>query len=353
MPIQVIESRDPITNLIRLETSSVFELLFSLNALYHPRTRAEWVEVARASLPPEFLRALDAVYKPYQEGFLFYELAIDTPDQNDVAGFFDYVRALDPAEFVFYLVGRIVTVEDIARTDFDPKRLADLLQSTPYDVECGCFDTPFDAILADVPAFRDRLVDLWQWYWDVYFHTQIAMLRPHWEMALNDKQAIFEREGGIALYEHVTGRPELKPPLPPDYPVEEIVFIPIYFNPTPVVIFYGYGNITVVFDSERTQERLAQIEQGKDHALAILKALGDSSRLDIVRQIARREGMINGKQIAAKLKLSASAVSRHLGQLKEAGVITEETRDNRAITYYVQWDALKTLPDLLTDYLRH
>ncbi len=353
MPIQVIETTDPITHMIRFETSPVFEMLFSLHLFYHPGLRAEWAENARAALSQDFLRELDAVYKPYDGGFLFFELAIDYPDQSDVPGFIDHVRVMDPARFVFYLVGRIVPIEAIEQTAFDHAALAKLLENVPYDVHCQCLETPLHDILADVPAFQAQLADLWAWYWDEFFSGQVESLRPHWEGALNDKNAVLAREGGMALYQHVTGKDKLVPPLPADYPVEEVVFIPVYLIPTNVYVFYGYGNITIVFDSERTQERIAAIEQGKERALAALKALGDNSRLDIVRQIAHHEGMINGKRIAAKLNLSASAVSRHLGQLKDAGVIVEEAQDNRAITYRVQWDTIKDLPSLLIDYLQH
>ncbi|NDJ76684.1 MAG: helix-turn-helix transcriptional regulator, partial [Chloroflexi bacterium] len=65
------------------------------------------------------------------------------------------------------------------------------------------------------------------------------------------------------------------------------------------------------------------------------------------------QGQMHGKKIAAKLELSASAVSRHLGQLKDAGLITEETHDNRTITYRLQWGLVAALPDLLGDYLYH
>ncbi len=46
-------------------------------------------------------------------------------------------------------------------------------------------------------------------------------------------------------------------------------------------------------------------------------------------------------------------MSRHLTQLREAGVIVEETRDNRTITYRLQREALTSLPDRLLDFLYH
>ena len=62
---------------------------------------------------------------------------------------------------------------------------------------------------------------------------------------------------------------------------------------------------------------------------------------------------MNGKAIAKKLNLSAPTVSRHLGQLKEAGIISEESADNRTITYTLQREAIFDLPDTLMDYLWH
>jgi hypothetical protein len=63
---------------------------------------------------------------------------------------------------------------------------------------------------------------------------------------LEDKQNVLARSGGQTLYEHVTGKSHLIPALPPDHPVTEVVFVPIYLIPSPVYMFYGYGNITVL-----------------------------------------------------------------------------------------------------------
>lgn len=353
MPLQVIESTDPLANLIRFETSTVFEMLISLNILLTPERRPDWCAQARAALAPDWLAELEAVYGPYWNGFFFFELALDYPDHHDVPGFIQHVRTMSPERFVFYLVGRLVPPEVIAATGMEVEKLSAALDATPYEQGCICRAVPMETILADVPGFQARLTDLWQRYWEEFFHAQVPLLRTHWEHGLQDKQALLARLGGMGLFEHVTGRSELLPPLPPDHPVREVVFIPIFLAGSPVYMFYGYGNITVLFDSERTEARMAQIAQNKERALEVLKALSDSSRLDILRLIAQQEGRMNGKRLAAKLNLSPSAVSRHLTQLREAGVIVEETRDNRTITYRLQREALTSLPDRLLDFLYH
>lgn len=354
MPFQVIESTDPIAQLIRFETSLVYEMIFSLQALLKPGARTEWTTETRAILPADLLAELEDVYGPYFNGGLFFELGVDYPNPNDVPGFIHYVREMDPASFIFYFVGRIITREEILQAGFEAQALLDTLLASPYGSTCWCTEVPFESLLADVPAFQNRLADLWQGYWNVYFHKQLAHLRPHWDRALGDKIAVLDRLGGMGLYEHVTGKNELVAPLPADRPVTEIVFIPSFLMPSPVFMFYGYGNITILFDSERTESRRTEIQQHKDLVLNTLKALGDSSRLDILQLVALHGEKMSGKLIAQKLKLSASAVSRHLAQLKEAGVIVEETAaDNRTITYRLQRDVITTLPDRLLDFLYH
>lgn len=351
MPLEMIESTDPFAALIRFEISPVFELILSQHLLLKTKRRADWAQAARKALPAALQQELNAVYGPYMDGFFFFELGVACRDHNDVPGFIADVRAMDPVEFVFYLTGRTVTLEALRATRLEPAAVRAALAASPYGAMCLCHEVPFDAILADVPAFQRRLTDLWQWYWEVFFREETVTLRPHWEAAVADKQAVLAREGGLGLFEHITGKRQLPPPLPAEIPVREIVFVPTYLSNSSVFMFYGYGNVTVLFDSERTQARSVEIALGKERALALLKALGDSSRLDLLRVIAQHEGRLNGKKIAEHLNLSASAVSRHLAQLKDAGVILEETGENRAVTYRLQWDALTELPDLLREFL--
>ncbi len=353
MPLQVIEMTDPLTNLIRFRTSPVYELMLSLSVMLHPMRRdSAWVARAREALEPEFWAELAAVYEPYGKGGLFFEMAIDYPDHEDVEGFFEYVRALDPVHFVFYLTGRVVPVERLAATRLEPAAVwaaLDEVKELCYWLYQG--DISLEPILADVPAFQERLTALWRRYWNTFFRDEIDALRPHWERAIRDKASILSRAGGQGLFEYVLGKSELPPPLPPDHPITSIVFIPIYLIPSPVYMFYGYGNVTVLFDSERTEARRTEIERGKEQALTVLKALSDGSRLDILRLIARHEAEMHGKKIAAKLNLSASAVSRHLSQLRDAGLIEEHMHEDRTITYRLQQSVIERLPNMLFEYL--
>lgn len=353
MPLEVIDATDPITEMVRFQSSPVYEMMLSLQTLRKPGARAEWTAAARAVLPPGLLRELDDLYEPYFNGALFFELAVDYADHDDVPGYIEYIRTMDPVTFIFYCMGRILRREEIAETGLDTDRLREKLRGSEYDTHWMYTHVPLEAILADVPAFQNRLADLWQWYWEDFFAGQIESLRPHWERALDDKSALLARLGGAGLLEHVTGKSEMLPPLPEEYPVTDIVYVPVYLMPSSVYMFYGYGNITVLFNSERTEARLAELERSKQQLVNVFKALSDGSRIDILRLIAHHGEQMHGKRIAHKLNLSPSAVSRHLAQLKEAGLIAEETHDNRTITYTVREDAINALPETLFDVLHH
>lgn len=62
-------------------------------------------------------------------------------------------------------------------------------------------------------------------------------------------------------------------------------------------------------------------------AAAIFKSLGDTTRLDIVRKLARDGKEVNGKEIVADcaiaLKLSQPTMSHHFQTLVTAGVLLE------------------------------
>jgi hypothetical protein len=130
------------------------------------------------------------------------------------------------------------------------------------------------SILADISGFRERLVHAWQAYWTAFFQHEIAGFEPQWTAGLQDKQSILEREGGRVLLEKVTGRSDLPPELPPGMPITSVTFTPVCLLQSRVYRFFGYGNVTILFDPHLPRAQAA-IEHAKDEALATLKALND------------------------------------------------------------------------------
>jgi ArsR family transcriptional regulator, arsenate/arsenite/antimonite-responsive transcriptional repressor len=57
--------------------------------------------------------------------------------------------------------------------------------------------------------------------------------------------------------------------------------------------------------------------------IAVLKALSDPTRLDIVRQLYREKSGAPCSEVCARTALSQPAVSHHMHKLVDAGVVDE------------------------------
>ena len=65
-------------------------------------------------------------------------------------------------------------------------------------------------------------------------------------------------------------------------------------------------------------------EAGEKAAVRRLKAMADEGRFKIMTLLAQGEAL-RGMDIAKRLKLAPSTVSHHMDQLRQAGLIHEET----------------------------
>jgi DNA-binding transcriptional ArsR family regulator len=354
MPLEVIDSTDPLARLIEFRRSAVYEMIISLRLLLDPtRTHRQWVVQTVADLTTEFMKELEVLYKPFMMGHQFLELGVDYPNHDDVKGFINYVRRMPPDKFVFYILGRVLPHKDLAATDLSKKAVMKLIQDQLDEHYAEtCYKMPLDFLLEDIPALQNRLTNLWEFYWDNALARQIPDLMPHWENAIQDRERVLNREGGEALMQSIVGRfRRLPPPLPANMPIEEVVIVPSYLLPSRAFIFYGYGNVTVLFDARLTEARVQEIESGKDTALTVLRALSDNTRLNILQVIARSHGQIHGQKIAKMLDLSPSVVSRHLTQLKDAGLLEEIPQEDRKIYYRIKDEVIVGLSDKLLDYI--
>jgi ubiquinone/menaquinone biosynthesis C-methylase UbiE/DNA-binding transcriptional ArsR family regulator len=84
-------------------------------------------------------------------------------------------------------------------------------------------------------------------------------------------------------------------------------------------------------------------------AAATLRLLGDETRLRLLRVLSREA--LNVSELTAILGLAQSGVSRHLGLLREAGLVAEE-RAGTFAWYRVAGDASEADPSALWHWLR-
>ncbi len=101
------------------------------------------------------------------------------------------------------------------------------------------------------------------------------------------------------------------------------------------------------FDNYRNMEIQSQSECSLDTIAAAFAALGQPSRLSIVRLLltAHPQGLPAG-EIQKELEISASTLSHHLDKLRQVGLVAS-AKDRQWIWYSVQSDKLKSLMDFL------
>ncbi len=80
---------------------------------------------------------------------------------------------------------------------------------------------------------------------------------------------------------------------------------------------------------------------------AVFRALGDPTRRKIVK-LLRKQALTSG-EIADRFPTSWATISRHLGVLKDAGLITAE-RNGNSIIYELNATVLQELVEHLIDW---
>lgn len=85
-----------------------------------------------------------------------------------------------------------------------------------------------------------------------------------------------------------------------------------------------------------------------DLDIEVIKALGDETRIEILKVIGKRE--MNASDIAVKCTLSRPTISHHMQILKRANVL-EARKEGKEIYYSVNMQTLKGLSQSLLGFI--
>ena len=339
MPIIQSDATDEFGSIIRFGHSEVWEFLISFEAACHSWLFQSWTLKVDKALGKDFLN----LYKGLNPIILrcSIEMAVDAPDRNDVSGFLDFVEDLSPEDYCFYAMGRVVPREEIrlplTSRIIDTHR--EWVETTGGKGKIASLEELYSR-LNDPAEQKEKLLGLWRDYYNNFYRHESLDFSFEYETKFREWEDVLNSKGGEALYQYIHQSNWMPPPYPPGQEYSSIDIIPLHFLPERQRTYYGYGNIVVLGSSQATPESKENLGLLRDDLVTQLKALGDPSRLDILRLVLENEFDMNGKRIAESLNISPSVVSRHLKQLKSAGIIEEKTTDNRNFTYRVNRDSV-------------
>lgn len=344
---------DNFRSMISFQTSSIYEMMLSLGALHSPNPRHErWARQLRPQLPQELLQDLDFLYSRFENGILLMELAADYSDHHDVSGFLAYVEAMSIPQFLFYVLGRLAPPEEMA--GLEPS-MESLLSIIPIAFPDGSPKTEsrfrtegFLELVAEPEAYRARMLRLWRRYWESYFAEQVNQYTHLWQESIKEKSRALAEQDAEGFVKRLSDHPRLPDQIPQGHATGEILLVPSYFA-RHVLMFYGYGSVTLIYDCQLTEQRREQLEILEDEIIATAKAVGDKKRLNLLRLIVDNPHLY-GRELAKHCRVSQPSVSRHLRILKEAGLVAEKPVGNH-ITYEVRRERIEGLAPQLMGYL--
>jgi DNA-binding transcriptional ArsR family regulator len=106
--------------------------------------------------------------------------------------------------------------------------------------------------------------------------------------------------------------------------------------------------MNVVIDAEQDRAAMSAIQEHAGEAAALLKALANDQRLLVLCCLL--DGPLSVGEINERVPLSQSALSQHLGVLREAGLVTT-TRKSQTVNYTLaQGPALKIMEVLYSAF---
>jgi DNA-binding transcriptional ArsR family regulator len=344
---------DNFRSLIVFQVSSIYDMMLSLGTLHSPNPRHErWAQQLRTQLPREVLQDVDFLYSRFENGVLLMELAVDYPNHHDVPGFLAHVEAMSIPQFLFYVLGRLAPPEEMARLAPTVESLLSLIPGAfpegSAKTESRFRTEGFLELVAEPETHKARMLRLWKRYWETYFAEQVDHYTDLWEESIREKSRALAEQDAEDFVKRLSNHPRLPDQIPTGYSTGEIVLVPSYFA-RHTLMFYGYGSVTLIYDCQLTEQRRGQLEILEDEITATAKAIGDKTRLKLLRLIVENPHLY-GRELAKHCQVSQPSVSRHLRILKEADLLVERPVGNH-ITYEVRRQRIEGLAPQLISYL--
>lgn len=129
--------------------------------------------------------------------------------------------------------------------------------------------------------------------------------------------------------------------------LSRILFVPSAFIPRRLM-FYRLER-TQIFFYDPQHEEPTEVEEAPESLMLGFSALADATRFKILRLISRER--MPAQEMAKRLGMNESTISRHLRLLVEAGLVGRAGQEGKFILYELEPDRLDQLAALAKRYL--
>ncbi|HEU5349601.1 MAG TPA: winged helix-turn-helix domain-containing protein [Ktedonobacterales bacterium] len=318
----------------------------------------EWIESARArchEANPEALAILGRYLGDGQPGSLhatLISLVHRCPPPREPLQFLAWLTELPSAQLTEVLLDQeglgadwcellAETLEDLAGPDGAGAAYKRLLARYPDDMR-----PTVAAVLGDLEGTRAELLAALRVWYDAVFAAEQERIGP----LLRQEAKAMERRRAEMPLEAFIEQSMRGVQWQSSAGLRRIVFAPSYFCRPAVLYHVWHGTMTfcapLVYstpDPHRSDPRAPDEE-----TLRFFLALGDPSRLRILRLLAERQMYLT--ELAERMELTKATTKHHMVKLRDAGLVT--LYDRERMTYYeLRPDIVRHARQLLTNYL--
>jgi DNA-binding transcriptional ArsR family regulator len=315
-----------------------------------------WIEGARARCAERDARALGVLGhylgdgRPTSLHASLISLVMRCPEPRDTAHFLDWLDSMPAAELAEALLD-----QDGLGADW-PEVLAATLASPRNEETQSRLLTRYveeqwptvARIVDDLDAARSELVHALRVWYDAVFAREVEHVLP---MVRREAAALERRRAELPVElfveEAMRGVQWQRPA-----GLRRIILAPSYFARP--AVFYHFWHGTLTFCAPVDDSRLEPVERRElegasgIEVLRFFEALGDATRLRILRLLSQREMYLT--ELAEKLGLTKATTKHHMVRLRAAGLVT--LYDRERLTYYaIRPDVAAHANQLLSRYL--
>jgi DNA-binding transcriptional ArsR family regulator len=343
---------DPLAAIVEWDCGTAYDLLLSAHTILNPRSHgiaAPWAAGVRKRLGPQSQRDFKAFYnashsyRAYTPLHLVHEM--DPP--KDARRFLDYVEAIPDEDFSrrmhFPYIGDETLERVTARALKGEKIKESELEAYRKGITriIGVAPAPAAEVrrlfaeMADPAGTKKRWLTVMREYYSAFFAEEEQREKSVLERMVDEAREMAAASTVSDTVERVSHGFTISE----DIDLRRLVLVPsIWFHPFTVRMQLAERELLVVWGAHPPGYKLVPGESVPDEALLVLRALGDATRLRLLRLIAAEPRSL--QSLAQEVKLSLPTVSHHIRELRGAGLIRLELAGTgRESKYTVRWSS--------------
>ncbi len=360
----LVGREDPLAKVLEWDWGTAYEMLFSLHTILRPKEHgipAPWAAGVRKRLSPQSQSDLKLFFSmPF--GYLAYSpmhLILGMNKPKNVKRFLDLVSGIPDDEFSNRVHLPIVGDESLKRLmdkAAEGKRMSEVdveeyrrivAMSAGRSAPSATEIRRLFSEMGDSAGTKQRWLSLLREYQAVYFAEEEKRVGPVLEKMVADAQKLAKKTTVPDLIERLSNGFTLSQ----DFDLQRLVLIPsVWAHPFVIRFEPADREYFVAWGAHPPGYRLVPGESVPDDALLVLRALGDPTRLRLLRLLSAEPR--SPQSLAIELKLSLPTVSHHMRELRIAGLIRIEVAGKgRESKYTVRWPSARRAFEQLEEFV--